>query len=565
MHNAISNRREVYNEYNATPEALRPVKTLQELGILTPLKDKELYHGRSGDGSKWRVKEVDNSGNSTGNHNINKIPGLHTSEYNIASEFAEVRARRENERGNRLARPEVHRITSEDPDAGIIDKNFDWGQLSKLQAREARVAIRETLPGVFEGAPLDFQEKGVMARLSLEDFTQDRTLDGFISKDMVSQYAKEYNIPSELSEKICGAINARKLLGNYPNIAMGKVVDAFLENTGEAEIMFKDRGSQTLPINKEYVASWLQNIHVVGTKMWVHSGTLGKVLPTYVMFDHEHVNTKEENDRQRRVRNRRLGKIANHLAANGFFDEAQYRQRVEQSRGRAGGPEGVRQELINLYATPEELVAAAKEVPGYRSTFEADAGNWEKFSLGEHTETVLRFFEHNYADKLPVTVLPIMKLGLLVHDIGKPLAVKNHDKENQMLYNIPMASHFMQSIGIEKKTQDFVLKLIGEGKERVGHYLLQKNPSARELDEIGRFCAEAYEAYTGEKASDNTVNGVFDLCLMLQTCDSAAYTDMALTRARDKKGVYYRNYPSFNKSFKNERGLTGRRGKLKNT
>lgn len=51
------------------------------------------------------------------------------------------------------------------------------------------------------------------------------------------------------------------------------------------------------------------------------------------------------------------------------------------------------------------------------------------------------------------------------------------------------------------------------------------------------------------------------MCLMLQTCDSMAYTDMALTRSDNN--VYYENSPSFNNSFNRPTGYAVRGAKLK--
>ena len=89
----------------------------------------------------------------------------------------------------------------------------------------------------------------------------------------------------------------------------------------------------------------------------------------------------------------------------------------------------------NLYIKPREIIELAKQTQGFRDVFESDAGNWEGFKLSEHTETVLRLFDDNYADIMPASTLPIIRLALLVHDIGKPEAIKMGDKANQKQYN----------------------------------------------------------------------------------------------------------------------------------
>ena len=108
-------------------------------------------------------------------------------------------------------------------------------------------------------------------------------------------------------------------------------------------------------------------------------------------------------------------------------------------------------------------MSLAEKTPGYREIFEADAGNWEGYKLAEHTETVLRLFDDNYADKMPAATLPIMRMALLVHDVGKPVAVKNHEKEHQAAYNQVYAEDFMRKNGVDEKNQKLILAMIGEG------------------------------------------------------------------------------------------------------
>ena len=52
----------------------RAVETLVKLGAMKYFSDLDLYHGRAGDGSEWKVKtNFNNAGNATGNRNVNKL------------------------------------------------------------------------------------------------------------------------------------------------------------------------------------------------------------------------------------------------------------------------------------------------------------------------------------------------------------------------------------------------------------------------------------------------------------------------------------------------------------
>ena len=539
-------RREVLGNSPNKPETIRSIETLQRIGVLMPMRDLDLYHGRSGNGENWVVREVNNAGNATGNRNINQIPALNTGKIDVASDFARIRTKKDREKGVRT-RAEIHKIVSADPDASIFDKNFRWDSLSKFERDDARKAIYKTLPSVFEGSPLQFEERSKVRGLKMDNFLVDRKYGGYIGAEMIDNYAKRYNLPRELTTQICGAINARLFLANYPQ-SINKIVGAFTENTGEAEI-----DGVTFPINKEYVATWLKKMHVVGEKMGVRSVTLnGRAIDNYVLFDFERVNTETEVEKRIKERNKRFGKLAMAMAFNKNNRGNSERKKLE-----------IDEALDNPYATPRQIVDAAKRVPGFRGVFESDVGNWEGFSLGEHTETVLENFEYNYADRMPVDLLPLMKLSLLVHDIGKPEAAAHGEKNEQEKYNIFHAERFMQAIHVGDREREFVLRMIGPGKTLMEKFMF-RGKRREDLEELKKFSANTYQRYTGKKANDWDAHGVYTMILALQTCDSAAYTSMALTRAKEQPGVVYRNANAqFEKNFEGKRGIIRRRARIK--
>lgn len=537
-------RREVLGNSPNKPETIKSIETLQRIGIFTPMRDIDLYHGRSGRGEEWQVQEVNNAGNLTGYHNINKIPALNTGNRNVASDFARARTNKAVKSGER-ARAEVYKIVSADPDASIVSRDFDWNKLSDFEYNDAVQAIRKSLPSVFEGSPLSFEDRHKMDGLEMNDFLVNGKYGGFIGKEMINEYARQYHLSPELTNQVCGSINAKLFLTRHPEM-LSRIVRAFTEDTGETEF----RGI-SFPINREYVASWLKKMHVVGVEMRVLSATLGgRAIDNYLLFDFERVNTEAEVEKRIRGRNKRFGKLtmAAAFSNNGGANNC----------GESGSEKipDIKEALNNPYATPKQIVDAAKRVPGFRNLLEADAGNWEKYSLAEHTETVLENFEYNYADKMPVGLLPLMKTGLLVHDIGKSEAARRGDKKNQEQYNVFYAERFMQAINMGDRDREFVLRMIGPGKTMVEKYLLEGRRN-EDLNAIKKFCANTFQKYTGKRASDWDAHGVYSMILALQTCDSAAYTTMALTRSKERAGVVYRNAGTFNKSFK-AGGLTKR-------
>ena len=216
------------------------------------------------------------------------------------------------------------------------------------------------------------------------------------------------------------------------------------------------------------------------------------------------------------------------------------------------------------FATPEQIVGFAKKVPGYKEIFESDSGVWEKFTLQEHTETLLRLMDENYADRMPARLLPLTRLAILVHDIGKTEAAKLPEYKNaktreerdiiQSAYNESYAMDFLEKAGISPKNQKLVLGLIGQGKELLADARIipgvspeKRKKASAELDAFTLKLAQECLPNGGGKEE---AAGLRQLCYIIQMCDSAAYTTIAKTKDA-KSGIFYRNSQrsSFNKTF----------------
>ena len=531
-------RREANKEAYEQSEKYQAIETLTDLGFLYDMNELNLYHGRGGDGTPWRVDPTfNNSGNNTGNANINKIPALNTSpQLDIASSFAQKRS------SARGLNPEIYNIISSDPDARIIDADFDYHDLNPNLQNSFRSAIRKTIPPILEGAPVDFADRESLQRISLRDFKSSEY--GFFNEEDIKKNAEYLHLSNNLSQSLLSSINTRNLLSLYPD-KLRDLMSAYIYNHNHVEISINGDDVKKIPISREFLSSWFRSSHIVGCKKGVHSATLRQPIDNYILFDLEKVNTTAEEERKNKLRNRRLGKIA--LAA-------EKKQRYPHS-------ELVDQLNNNLYIKPESILHLAKQTPGYREKFEADTGNWEKFTLEEHTETVLRLFDDNYADKMPASTLPIMRMALLVHDIGKSEAARNNDKKNQRAYNLYYAEDFMHKNKVEPKTEQLILSMIGTGSDYAARWGIDHDPEVGQ--EFYKFCKSTIKEYLGTMfVDDATVTGLRDMLMVLQTCDSAAYTTMAVTRSA-KSGIRYRNYGAFNQSFEPFHGLTGHRVKLK--
>ena len=520
MGEKLPTRREADSKNFEKSEKYQAISTLTKYGLLMKVSDLELYHGRNGEDQNWKVEPgFDNSDNNTGHNNVNKISALNTSHLKTAREFAENRAYDEG------GIPKVHRIMSDDPDASVFNMYFSFDNLDKNEQETIFSAIRKTLPGITAGAPLDFAHRDTLKGISPNDFVKDDTTNLTYEEDLVKN-AEKFHFDKDFNRKIVSARNTSYLLRSQPDLAKTLLI-AFLDNKDSIKVSVSGK-EHKLPISREYLASWLREIHVIGCKVNVDSATLGKTIEDFILFDLEKINTHSEIKNREKKANKRLGQIA-----------------LKAEKRHSGGK--LAETLAkDLYIKPQEIISLAKETPGYKEIFEADAGNWEGFTLEQHTETVLRLFEKNYADMLPASLLPIMRLALLVHDIGKPKAVENHDKEHQKLYNLKYAEDFMEKNSVKSANRKLVLAMIGEGLELTGRYLFKEDQRANE--NLDGFCRKTLRKYLGQFIIDReTITGFRRMLEILQMCDSAAYTSMGTTRS---KGVYYKNNDSFGKSFR---------------
>lgn len=585
-------------------ERYRAIETLVELGQLIPLDEIETYHGRiapANDENEWVVDpSFANGGNDSGNYNVNKRPTLYSGYHKIASDFAEARlepfVRKEYEKSletkvsslpaqqlqalqagaddqsvkwyrtlssdaqlleqslpeeerqgieanaassvNRRLKIEIHNIISQDADAKIIDFNFNPNDLDEDNKQKYIQALRSLLLPVTEGSPVSFDQQGAPARL-IKAINERQKKSPLMFEADVEELARASGNDRQVTMQLAGAFNARTLAQTSPVYLayrlLSKSEDLILEeNNISGEVA-------QYPLNLEYVGQFLRKAHIVGAKTGVWSATLERNIQTVSFFDLEKVTTEKALDAKRTAMRSKLGGLA-----------------TEMSELLGVKPAHEQPNLIRLlsdaHIKPEKLVEAAKQVESYAQIFEADAGNWEGFTLAEHTETVLRNFDENYADDLPVEYLAPMRLAILAHDIGKPIAAAEGTKHLQKKYNVAQADDFFNKLNIDKKMKQLLLRVIGDGAELAFQIDVRHGGQPAETA-MNRLADQAVHEFTGgEVVSDAQRQSFIEMCKILQICDGGAYTSMAVTRGRRGMGRY-RNAPSFNQSFAQPVGL----------
>ena len=526
-------------------ERFQAIDTLKELGLLIPVTDLETYHGRAGDSSEgtWQVDpSFTNGSNDSGNSNVNERPTLYTGDQETARDIADKRVGFS--QANKQRRAEIHEIVHADPDATIIDLGFDSSKLDDHNKARYAEALKALLIPVTEGSPVGFEHKD-----ALGPYVQasKRLQKNFLTVSDVATIVAESGVDQALADQLAGGYNARFLAHIHPSYLVHKLLNSRHDIVTGA---LDDGGKmQELPINLEYVERYLRLAHIVGVKQTLNSATLARKITSVSFFDLERTKTAESLASEREATWKRLGGAATLLK--------------EIAKAEAKPRDLLHALLQDVHAKPEKLIQAARLVEGYDQIFDADAGNWEGFTLAEHTETVLRNFDENFADKIPVEFLAPMRLAIIAHDLGKPAANANGQKHLQKEYNASQANDFLAKAGVDDRLKGIILAVIGNGsslayKVDIGG---EGETAKAQLYEWARNTLSKFSP-KGEHIDDQ-IAGFVDMCRMLQICDGGAYTSMAVT-SRGNSRVRFRNPPSFNRSFAPPVGLGRRSIRLRN-
>lgn len=427
-------------------------------------------------------------------------------------------------------RAEVHEIVTADTDATVLDFDFDETKLDDEAREKYRKALKVLVIPVTEGSPVGFNDRDKVQPLIAA--VQRAKKPGYLVSSDVAELAVAANVDERLALQLASALNASRIARVRPSYLVSELIKQKIDIFSTSlEI---DGEKQDVPINLEYVQRFLREAHIVGVKQTISSATLDRDITSISFFDLEKTITDKGLEAERKDTWQRLGSMATALS--------------RFNQGEVQPKQPLMHLLTDVYAKPDKLVAAAKEVEGYDVIFEGDAGNWEGFTLAEHTETVLRNFDESFVENLPVELIMPMRLAILSHDVGKPIAAANGEKHKQMEYNVAQAGDFLGRLGVNDKLKGLLLAVIGEGEELAFQIEVRGagEPAKTAMRELATKTLRQF--YGSESVTDEQITGFTEMCKMLQVCDGGAYTSMAITNRGSGKGRY-RNAHSFNSSF----------------
>ncbi|MGN0961838.1 MAG: hypothetical protein ACI4PF_06560 [Christensenellales bacterium] len=505
-------------------------KYLIDIGLLISCEELEpLYHGRTrrdGETEEWQVDpKYNNGGNATGNRNVNSISTLYLASKDIANDFAEARARKSG------GVPEVHELQFYDKKALLFNRVFSFEGLSEEEKSKVYSALKELSVGsVTEFAPVDFKfrEMAVSVIDVLKRVQSGRRVLLLREEDIdeAIRILQQSRIPfdKDLVKQLAESYNTKALITRYPNV----VFKNFMEGDSVVATTTGD-----ININLDWVASWFANNHIIGSRAPVKSATLHRNIMTYAIFDKEKINT-------RKVVGDKLHSL---MGAYGSVGEL-----VEDFSSN--------KEMLDTFLTssPKETMDYIRTNPTCSQLMDMKSGVWEGYTVGEHTEAVLKVLEDSFEGDVPDSLMPFLKMVVLSHDIGKGLATSYGQKERHSDYTMQILPNFHKAFGVSDEASQLINFIVTETQSYTTRYYvgndknalkeledktraflsewLNKNPSTRSLEKWLNNAPDVIrnKFLRRKTPTEGMVNGIMNIARVLQTCDSASYTQYATIR-----------------------------------
>ena len=496
---------------------LEAIAVLAQLGAVKYVRDLDLYHGRAreineGD-SEWKVKSnFNNAGNATGNRNVNKVSGLYVADKDIASEFAQERSYE-----HYKAKAEVHKIVSDDNNAIIFDSKFQSSELKGEDLDKYNNAMQVLSQfSITKGNPIAFKYRDAWDILIKEIMEQcKRTPVSDTEKNKIIANLKRNETIADIFNRnstelsnfvhdVIGAINSRTVL-DYDAVGLLR-----LYQEGQEKLTFANDNEQ-YSLNSAYISAWCGANHIVGVEQKVRSATLGKVIDICHLFDLKKIMSEKQHGEMLAQVSERYGRLASSL------------KRVISDKD-------TKQLLVN--ADSKELMEYVQKDQKCNQLFNKSAGIWEGWTVGQHTGAVIDFFDRYFKDKVPQELIPFIKLVLLTHDIGKGVAAEKG--LNQDDANVEQSSAIFDYFNINGKFQKLIKFIISDSQIYTTAILKGNKKVQINGKSFKEACKSAFMKSMFRLPSDKEVTALMNVCVILQHCDSGAYTHYASIREDGK-------------------------------
>jgi len=157
----------------------------------------------------------------------------------------------------------------------------------------------------------------------------------------------------------------------------------------------------------------------------------------------------------------------------------------------------------------ERIINICKIVPALEELYNAQVRH---YTIKEHTINVLNQFEKYFSNSFSEIEIDVFRLFLLLHDIGKPIAHKKGNRDNQYSETIRIIFENKQKLNLSDR--DFLLFKSLLGADSLGLYMQNKIS----LDD------SYFNIIEQSKISNLNAKSFFYLLTVYYQCDVASYT-----------------------------------------
>lgn len=536
----------LYNKNNKNDKNDSLINFLLNIGCLKKASTLNLYHGRTESLSSNEEWEVDpqfiNKSNTTGNRNINKISALSCSfKKEVAEEFALARSLNNNSKG------EVYQIVTKSDDLYFVDKKFKADKMLNDEKKMLANYISNMLSYISTYIDVDF--KYFNNTELVEDIFK---LSNKIMMENVSEsvFVKSHNY-LDILEKINTEINSKYRLSSEEKLEIEKLVIKFLScyNTGLlfiynpayviSGLITSNRNDfglkyDNITCNSDMILKICDELGIIGCILDVKSATIMKTIRVASVFDLDKIGTKNQ------IENSNTNAITKEFGINDLKNKSILNNdKIESLK-----------KLSN-----KELIENAIKNTNLGKRFYESANVWEGFTIGQHTETALDCFDNCYNLEVTKDAAILTKIVIMAHDLEKNISKADDDNTHQKTKDF-----ISELTGIDKKGQQLIVDIIYKSQQYTTDYFVKKNPNALKM--LKGFCTEVLNNFYNKLPTKNQIDGLMNICIMLQSVDSFAYTPYATTRS---KNIKFNNCnKNFALNFEPPYGLLKNKSKFKN-
>ncbi len=524
----------------------KAIDILIKLGYLIPFNNVEAYHGRaSKPNENWSVIP-----NYVSKNFKYGVPLLCTGTKETAQNFAEVNADK-----TKNAEPKVYKIVSNKKDALLINRNFEADKLNENDSKlyfDSLFALGSLSLSKLAPPPFEFRDKFMIVIKSIADYVVESGQSIITFDDAYMLYEmldiENMGMSNTYFTEIVGIMNTKVLSKINPNYLLFRY-SIESDDVRKNEIYFDEMGNFVeyyerslfrAPFSRKYFENYLNENNIIGFKFDVDSFIIGREMNSYILFASEDVFTEKDLKIKKANEEKEFFELANLFSSLNI--DKNLLQQISDSE-------------------PESIIEALSKIPGVKTLLDKDAGNWEGFSIGEHTESVLRVYQNSFEYNISPKVSPYIKLLITLHDIGKGVSYEKYETYMQSNYNIHYADKILKDLNIDEKFIELVNFVIGKSQTYTTNYFVRMH-SASEF-ELLNACRNTLKSVFGEKITQKEVLQLAKICVILQTCDSGAYTPYGTTRDRVSNEYYKNGNEHFAQSFKTPTDFFGKKLRFK--